>query len=277
MKRAIAGIVTASLVLGTASCTQKSEKITTDATGEFVCEILDVGKADAIILRSQNHTVLIDSGEKGDGKKVLEYLSENGISSVDYFFITHFDRDHVGGAAKIINNIEIKNIITPDYAGTNDEYTSFIEAMQDKGIEPVLLKENMSFMIDDCLFNVYPPEKASYEESDNDYSLAISVIHGENSFLFAGDAEEERLSEFFKQFDLVHDFLKVSHHGRYNDNTKKFLKSVNPEYAVITCSEKNPPEDKVLEILNHLKTNVYLSENGNIEVISDGKNIQINQ
>lgn len=277
MKRIAVCILTAVMFFGITSCEKKKNSVQTEVTGDFTCEILDVGKADAIILTSENHTVLIDSGEKGDGKKVLEYLAEKGISSVDYFFITHFDKDHVGGAAKIIENIEIESIVTPDYAGTNDEYASFIEAVQTKGIEPVLLKENMEFMLDDCLFGVYPPKKTSYIEEDNDYSLAISVIHGENSFLFAGDAEEERLSEFFSQFELAHDFLKVPHHGRYNDNTKKFLKSVNPKYAVITCSEKNPPEDSVLEILNHLKTNVYLSENGNIEVLSDGKNIQINQ
>lgn len=244
-----------------------------DVTGSFYVSILDIGKADAIILRTENHTVVIDCGEKGDGKDVLSCLAENNIESIDYLFITHFDKDHVGGAAKVINGISIGEIITPDYEGTNDEYTQFVEAVSENNMTLTSLTENITFTLDDVLFEVYPPMKSSYQEDDNDYSLVISVTHGENKFLFAGDAETERLKELINQLDLEHAFLKVPHHGRYNTMTKSFLTSVNPKYAVITCSEKNPAEDEVLNILDGLGCEVYQTVNGNVEAVSDGKTI----
>lgn len=247
------------------------------ATGSLYVSILDIGKADAIILRTENHTVVIDCGEKGDGKDVLNCLSENNVDSIDYLFITHFDKDHVGGAAKVINGISVGEIITPDYEGTNDEYEQFLDAALENNITPAALTENMTFTLDDALFEVFPPMKTSYQEEDNDFSLVISVTHGENTFLFAGDAEKERLSELSKQLDLRHTFLKVPHHGNYNAMTKSFLTSVNPKYAVITCSEKNPASDEVLNILDSLGCEVFQTVSADVYAVSDGQTITVSQ
>lgn len=249
-----------------------------EVTGNFSVSILDIGKADAIILHSENHTVLIDCGEKGDGQDVLDYLSKSGITNIDYLFITHFDKDHVGGAAKVINNIPIGEIVTPNYAGTSSGYGTYLEAVKENALTPVNLTEKMTFTLDDVLFEVFPPQKSYYEEEDNDFSLIISVTHGENRFLFTGDAEEERLRELYDgQINLEHDFLKVPHHGDSDDLTKTFLNSVNPRYAVITCSEKNPPDKEVTGILSGLGCEVYLTVNGNVEAVSDGKTLTVSQ
>lgn len=249
-----------------------------DSKISFSFKIFDEGKADAIVLRTTEHTVIIDTGEKGDGKDILEYLSENNITEVDYLFITHFDKDHVGGATKVINNIKINNIVTPDYVGNNSEYQSYMKAVSEKNITPTKLTQNMNFSLDDVSFEVFPPMKKSYDEDDNDFSLVISVIDGDNKFLFAGDAEEERIDEIFTQIkDLQYDFIKIPHHGRNSNNSKKFLEAINPQYAAITCSEKEPADDEVIDVLKSLYCETYYTTKGEIEVLSNGKQIQINQ
>ena len=239
---------------------------------------LDVGKADAIILYTNGHTALIDCGNKGDGKLIVQKLEEKNITNIDYLFITHFDKDHVGGARKVINNIPIGTIVTPRYNGGNSEYREYSECIAEKGIKPVQLTEKMSFILDDCLFEVYPPKKSSYKNPDNDFSLVISVTHGDNRLLFTGDAEEERLSELNSQIDdLSYSFLKVPHHGNYNSYIKSFLINVSPEFAVITCSAEEPADQRVTDVLDHLGTNTYLTQNGEITLTSNGKNINIFQ
>jgi metallo-beta-lactamase superfamily exported protein len=250
---------------------QHSNRKTPDVTGKLNVDFLSVGKADAIILSTSNHSVLIDTGEKGDADEILNVLHSKAVDSIDYLFITHFDKDHVGGASKIIKNITVENIVTPNYVGNNNEYEKYIKTITEEKIDPVLLTANMSFVLDDVLFEVYPPLEGKYEESDNDYSLAISVTHGNNKMLFAGDAEQTRLKEFDVQFDLEHKFLKVPHHGVYNDYTKTFLHKVKPEFAVITCSKKNPPDDETLELLKRRDCITYLTSDGNVEIESDGK------
>lgn len=246
-------------------------------TNEFTVSFLKVGKADAIILQTAKHCAVIDCGEDDDSEEILEFLSDNNISRIDYLFITHFDKDHVGGVADVLNSMKTEKIITPLYEGNNSEYNNYINAAQANNIEPLKLTDNMSFILDDVLFEVYPPQKTSYKEDDNDFSLAISVTHGDNTFLFTGDAEEERLAEIMKQTNREYSFLKVPHHGRYNKNTKNFIKQINPSYSVITCSKKNRADE---ETINTLETNgsaVYLTMNGDIKAVSNGQTINVTQ
>lgn len=248
-----------------------------EAVGEFKFNVMKVGQADAIVLQTENHSVIIDCGETDDGDDVAKYLADSGISNVDTMFITHFDKDHVGGFPKIAENISIGNIYVPNYEGSNGEYKKYLKTVEEKQLTVTTLTEDMSFVLDDVLFEVSVPKKNDYKESDNDFSLVISITHGENTFLFAGDAEEERLSEVLKEFGHKYDFLKVPHHGKYNKKTTQFIKTVRPSYSVITDSKKNPAEEKTTSALEKAGSEIYSTKDGNVYVTSDGKKISITQ
>lgn len=271
----LAILILAALTL--CSCGTQNTIHAPEVTGEFEFAVLKAGQADAIIMQTENHCVIIDCGEKNDGDDVAAYLADNGIENVDYLFITHFDKDHVGGAKKVLDSVSVEEIITPAYEGTNSEYTKYVNAAGEHNITPTPISEEMSVTLDDVLFEVYSPQKTTYAEGDNDFSLAISVTHGDNRFLFAGDAEKERLSEIMEQVSGEFDLLKVPHHGRYNKNTDEFFKSVKPTYAIITDSEKNPAEDDTVAALENIDSSVYYTRNGDVNVTSDGEKIIINQ
>jgi len=244
----------------------------------FSFTILKNGQADAIVLKTKNHAALIDCGEKDDGDEVIEHLIDKGINSVDYLFITHFDKDHVGGAKEVIENIEVKNIIVPNYIGSNKEYKNFMTACMDKNITPQAIDDTLEISLDDVSFTIFPPQKKVYKEGDNDFSLAISIVHGNNSFLFAGDAEEERIREILDKFgNNKYDFLKVPHHGRFNNETENLIKGILPKYSVICDSDKNPADDKTLAVLRKYKSKIYQTKDGEIIASSDGKNLEIKQ
>ena len=196
---------------------------------------------------------------------------------MDHIFITHFDKDHVGGFPEVMDNVTASNIIVPDYEGNNDEYEEYLKTVSDKGLQITTLTEDISFTLDDVLFEVSVPRKQSYAEGDNDFSLVISVTHGENTFLFTGDAEADRLTEVISAFGRQYDFLKVPHHGKYNKNTKRFITTIKPTYSVICDSEKNPAEDETVSILEFVESEIYSTRNGNVSVLSDGKEIKILQ
>ncbi|MCH5212041.1 MAG: MBL fold metallo-hydrolase [Oscillospiraceae bacterium] len=267
------------------SCGTNKETVTTsgtidvpEVTGEFELEILKTGKSDAILLETENYTVVIDAGEKSDGKKIVSRLEESGKEKIDYLIISHFDQDHIGGVPKVLDGIEIGEIIAPDYEGNNSEYENYVEAVNAKGITPTILKETRILTLDDTVFSLYPPQQKSYDEADNDHSIVVSVIHGENRLLFAGDCETERLAELPEQLgNMEHIFLKVPHHGRYCDGMSGFIESVKPKYSVITCSNKAPADTEVLDILENAGCEVYQTVNGAVSVVSDGKDITVNQ
>lgn len=265
------------VVLTLSGCGTDAEIVVPSVTGSFDFTILKAGQADAIILKTENHSVIIDCGEKDDGDKVAKYLAENNISNVDYLFITHFDKDHVGGFPEVIENISADKIVVPNYEGNNSEYEKYLKSVEENELTVTSLTEDISFVLDDVLFEVSTPKKQSYAESDNDFSLVISITHGENTFLFAGDAEKDRLTEVLSEFGEHYDFLKVPHHGKYNKNTKRFINTIKPTYSVICDSEKNPAEDETVSLLKSVGSEIYSTKDGSINVLSNGKEIKIIQ
>ena len=272
-------VLVLSIIIVLSGC-QKQGNVKTEipeVTGTFDFTILKAGQADAIFMQTQNHNIILDCGEKDDGDELVELLQEKGISNVDCIFITHFDKDHVGGFPEVMDNVTAINIIVPNYEGNNDEYEDYLKTVSNKGLQITPLTKDTNFILDDVLFEISVPKKQSYAEGDNDFSLVISVTHGENTFLFTGDAEADRLTEVISAFGRQYDFLKVPHHGKYNKNTKRFITTIKPTYSVICDSEKNPAEDETVSILEFVESEIYSTRNGNVSVLSDGKEIKIMQ
>lgn len=237
---------------------------------------LDVGKADAIVLQSESSTVVIDCGEKGDGKKISSILEESGTTVIDYLIITHFDKDHVGGAPKVLKTFDVKNVLTPDYTGNVSEYDKFAETLDGRGFTPMKLKEDISFTLDDVDYTVYAPKKDFYGDGDsaeNNFSLVTKAVHHNNILLFTGDAMEERLDEIMDIGKCT--LLKVPYHGRKLDNLGDFLKATEPKCAVV-CTDSNEFSGKMQDLLKKQKINTYATcFNGEITAVSDGSQIKI--
>lgn len=264
MKKIIIFVLT--ILLSLFSCKKK------ETYPDFVIDFLDVGKADCMVLRIENSTVVIDCGEKGDGKQILSLLAENEIESVDYLIITHYDKDHVGGAAKLINNIEVKNVLAPDYAEESNEVEKYNKALAEKNITPVLMHEDISFTLDDVEYTVYAPKKTFYGDgNDNDFSLVTKVVYHDTTMLFTGDAMEQRIEEIMDIGNCT--LLKVPYHARKIDNLEDFIKRVRPEYAV-ACTSAEEFSDKTKNILNKYNVECYATcDNGRITAISNGNDI----
>lgn len=238
----------------------------------------DVGKGDAILIETREHTLLIDAGYDKTYGVIRDYFTEQKIEKLDYLVITHFDKDHVGGADRVISDFAVGEILQPDYESDAGQYQEYCAVLDAKGLRPVPVTESTRFALDGADFYIYPPQKKTYEEEDNDFSLTVSMVYGEKRFLFAGDCEEERLDELLEQteFDLSHDVLKVPHHGKKEDNSGEFLERVAPDAAIITCSEEEPANNKICKILKELGVEVYLTSDGTITCLCDGKTIEMN-
>lgn len=82
--------------------------------GELVVHVLDVGpiNGDSILIISPTKTaVLIDSGDVGKEKVVLEALKRYGVQQLDYFINTHPHPDHLGAAAAVLKGIKVLNVV----------------------------------------------------------------------------------------------------------------------------------------------------------------------
>ena len=234
------------------------------------------GKADAFLLTTANSAVLIDCGEKGFGRTILAYLEEKGVTRLDCIIITHFDQDHVGGAARIINNFEVGTILQSNSPKDSEEYEKYSKAVSNASIEPITVRDTFAFVLDGVGYSVNPPKKSNYSSDDsNNSSLIISVYNGENSFLFTGDAQTERLKEFIAYNGETYDVLKVPHHGKEEPLFADLLASVSPAYAVITSSDDDPEAEEIVELLEQSGAEAFLTRTAPVLIESSGTGLQI--
>ncbi len=238
-----------------------------------------VGKADAILVKSADSAVLIDTGETDDGDDILRSLTSKGIDKLDYLIVTHYDKDHIGGALTVAGGVDIEKVICPDYKGNNEEYENFMTYFSAlEGFTRVSVRTE--FSLGGMDYTVYPSDRL-YEDNtgetdDNNMSLVIRVSYGDNRFLFTGDIEKKRISAMLDSgTDIGADWIKMPHHGDYKKNLADLLISVSPKYAVITCSEKNPAETKTLDLLRSKNIEYYLTDENDVVTYSDGSRIWV--
>lgn len=236
----------------------------------------DAGKADAILLTTQSGAILLDCGRKGFGQTILDELSARGIKALDYLIITHFDKDHVGGAAKVINNFPVKAVLQSNSPKASEEYAKYIKALNNANLEAVTVREECEFTLDGITFTVNPPRKSNYINDDsNNSSLIVTVVNGDDILLFLGDAQTERLEEYLEDGSVDCDFLKVAHHGGEEPLIDVLIASVRPELAVITCSEDEPESDAILQSLEKSGTALWLTRVAPVSVTSNGECVTV--
>lgn len=258
-----------------------SEKPVVKTEPSLTVDIRKIGAADAILLRGTGETpfsVLIDTGEPDDAEEVLACIRAAGVSRLDCLILTHFDKDHIGSAPQVLSRIGADRVLMPAYTGAGEEWDALCASLSALGDPQESLTADTAFSFGEIAFSISVPKALPYDKAqDNNSSLVTFVTFGDHTLCFAGDAEKLRQEELLDA-GLSHvSFLKVPHHGVWNKKLDVFLQALSPDYAVITCSGKNPPEDKVLETLNALGTKTYLTADGNIRVTCTRETMEVIQ
>jgi len=238
--------------------------------------ILDTGKSDCILIKIKDKTIMIDTGLDENGDQILNTLFENEITEIDFMILTHLDKDHIGGANIILDNIKVNQVIQANYSKDTKQYEEYIKALEENNITPTLLQENLDLNINGATITLYPASKSEYEKSNN-HSIITSLNYKKQNFLFTGDAEGERISEFLTLNPSNYTFIKLPHHGQYSDELAALVTKITPSYGVITCSEEQAPDIATIVLLNENNVQTLLSSDGTIVIKSDGENINFSQ
>lgn len=245
----------------------------------FYITMPKIGKADSAILYmgGSSKAILIDAGEEDDGAEIVSILDSLGITKIAYMVITHFDKDHMGGAPYILENCKVGQIIQPAYSGSGKYFSRYQEGLGDfDNIRSV--SKTLSLSLGEISLKIYPKNdlKNQYfeEDDDNNRSLVTFVTCQGQRFLFSGDMETERIQILLDSgMDLSCDWVKLPHHGSYYVNLERFLMSTGAREAVICCSQKNPASEETLALLEKLQISVHLTSEGDITYLCDGSRI----
>lgn len=203
---------------------------------------------DAMILTSPDGKVMVlDAGHPQAADYVTTALDAMGVTRIDYLVASHPHIDHIGGFPTLLSRYEVGEIYTSALTyEASSYYRNFLAAMEEKGVEPIVLQEGDSFSfgaeVTVDVFNppgeiVYPdryPEGAT--QFINNQSLALKFTYGESTVLLAGDlyagAEREVAERWGEALDC--DVMKANHHGSNTSSSLAWRNAVSPQISIIT-------------------------------------------
>lgn len=258
---------------------------------------INVGQGDATLIRISNgKTVLIDAGNTGKGKNVvLPFLSNLGITSIDYLTASHYHADHIGGLDEAINGVSPDSIRTVYDRGGNAplpsskafaEYWSAAEKTPKHSAialgQIIQLSDNVTLRclaVDGSALNYGEVQGSRNDENNLSVAWLLSFDHAVNGksysfrYFSGGDCGgvignysdlETPLSAVVGDVDVV----KIDHHGSRYSTNQTFLDSLQPEAVVISVGDRNTYGHPAQETLDRLQNAqsvhfIYQTETGN--------------
>ncbi len=252
--------------------------------GTLEVHIVDVEQADCTLLICEAGNVLIDAGDVETADEVEQYLKDLGITRLEYAIFTHPDADHIGGAATVISNFDVANVILPALhegdVPTTKVYERMITALENKTATNVIpATPGESYEIGELKMKILAPLSENYTNI-NDYSVTARFDFGATSFLFTGDALEKAEGEMLAHYpasELRADFFQAGHHGAKNANTPDFIRAVSPSIVAVSCGLDNKyghPTKEALDSFAAVNATVYRTDKlGTMIFVSNGEEI----
>ena len=232
------------------------------------------GKANATLIRSGDTAILIDCGEEededgngkqDDGEDILEYLAEKGVTEIDYFILSQFNKNHYGSVPTILEGVTVKKILEPNYTKTGTQYTTYRNAVAKSGITPEVISKDTTITADGLTLTIYPATTAGLD-TDEYYSLAVAVDSDGLDVLVSSDVSGARTAALIKSLNgKKFDILQVPAHGEYNDTVESLIDATAPKYAVIFASANNPEDARLMKILTDKKITTFVTKGGSVE------------
>ncbi len=287
-RRMIAALLLPALLCltGCAAAAAESDTLTptgSDSPEEFTVDILSTGKSDCILIRMDGQVILCDTADGDDLDAILALLRERGVERIDTLVLSHYDKDHIGGAAGVLSSVPVGEIYGPDYVENSNEYKALSAgaAATDTPWHR-LLGEDVSWTTEHGSVLLDPPD-VDYED-DNENSLIMVLTWKGQKLAFLGDAEKTRSAEFLDRVKTELDLMagpwalvKLPHHGDSNSPLKKLLRRIAPIWAVETVSVFEEVETDLEEVLREAGTELFLTRDGAIRLTWDGTGLSIEQ
>ena len=251
----------------------------------------DIGQGDSILIKTPSrHKILIDGGPDNGVIEKLAKTMPFWDRTIDLVVLTHPDKDHVAGLIDVFKRYKVDNVLWTGVVRDTLEYKKWVGALEKEQSRIVISQSGQRIRLFSkgqssertVYFDILNPsdrlEGLEFDKS-NDTAVVARMYFKDNSFLFTGDigfsAEEKMVSS---KIELNSDILKVGHHGSKYSTGDFFLEKVLPSMAVIQVGKNSygHPAPETLERLEKFDIDTLRTDtDGDIEIISDGNNIQV--
>ena len=208
--------------------------------GESEITLLDVGQGLAVVVQTQQHTLVFDTGPQFSqsfdtgAAVVVPFIRQKNIRKLDMLIVSHKDNDHRGGLASIQQELKVDRLIS---------------SYKEKGSEVCYAGQRWDW--DGVLFEMLNPSEFETYNKRNNASCVLKVSAGDKSVLLSADieikAEKRLVDEHYEK--LKSTYLIAPHHGSKTSSSARFLDVVAPEYILIPVGYMNRYRMPHLDVL----------------------------
>lgn len=201
--------------------------------GEVWLTLLDVGQGLAVVVQTQHHLLIFDTGPRlsenmDSGENVVNpFLYTLKAKKIDALVVSHGDNDHIGGSQAILKRFPVAVVKTSVPA----LFSPFPATACLRGDAWEWDKVHFDFL--------YP--SLTELNLGNDSSCVLRVTTGDQHILLTGDiekaAENYLVSEEKEQ--LFSQVLVAPHHGSKTSAEDDFLQAVKPSYVLYGVGYRN--------------------------------------
>ncbi len=251
--------------------------VTAEENMELSLYAINVGKADALLLRSGRTAYLIDTGTEDSWPALRKALLAEGIAYLDGVILTHTHDDHAGGLEYLLDSeIEVGQVYASGYYNKKEKKHPAVKALKGTDRKVVFLYGGDTLPLDGGTLEVLGPLEQAEKENNN--SLVLLATGGGGTMLLTGDMEFPEEKTLLKAGKISHaDVLKVGNHGNPDASGEDFLEAVSPRIAVFSTDTDEEPDTPAQRIVNWLNKHGAMicqsqdSEGGVLVTLRDGE------
>ncbi|MEI5585315.1 MULTISPECIES: ComEC/Rec2 family competence protein [unclassified Agromyces] len=215
----------------------------------------DVGQGDAVLVRDDGATMLIDTGVEPE--PLARCLDLVGVEHVDMAVITHWDADHSGGVAALAGRVDL--VLHGPLDGARSARA--LDPLVRGGAELVEVGVGASGTLGRSEWRVlWPPPRT---EPGNDASVVIDLRTEGYRAVFLGDLGEEAQERLRRDAAIGRaDLVKVAHHGSA-DQSDDLYRELGAPVGLIGVGAENGyghPTESLLDLLADTGTTVVRSD-----------------
>ncbi len=231
---------------------------------------IDVGQGDCTVISKGDRAIVFDYGGSSSHRyNLIDYMSKQGINTVELLALTHLHNDHTNGIKTLFKNVYVEEVIYPPVEYDSAEIMSAISEQNSHTIN----KSNTITVLDGVTVEILADALYNKMSIDaNERCICYRVQYGQTKVLITGDLEGSAEMRLLER-DLSSTILKVGHHGSDSSSLYPFLKNVAPEIAVISVGENayGLPKNDVIKRLYTICPEVLITMNeGTICYKTDG-------